>query len=198
VVLRRRRRNMSVIEKIKHRLDIVDVVAAYVTLRRAGRLYRGLCPFHTERNPSFTVDREKQRYRCYGCGAFGDVIDFLAGINNWPLSMAIQYAAQLAGVPLDAPQHPSPPHTRLHPPPPKVERHYRELARHLSRIAESLIPRPRDPEEVSMYDEIWAHKDKLDAGMAWVEDEETLSLYTRGLTEWVVWALGALRRPKIP
>jgi DNA primase len=189
---------MSVIDEIKQKLDILDVVAGHVNLRRAGRLYRGLCPFHTERNPSFTVDPEKQRYRCYGCGAFGDVIDFLAGINNWPLSMAIQYAAQLAGVSLDAPQHSSPPHTRLHPPPPKVERHYRELARHLSRVAESLIPRPRDPGEIPAYDEIWARKGMLDTGTEWVEDEETLSSYTCGLADWVEWALGVLRRPKTP
>lgn len=65
-----------VIEEIKSRNDIVDVISSYVNLKRAGSNFQGLCPFHSEKTPSFTVFPATQGYYCFGCGAGGDVITF--------------------------------------------------------------------------------------------------------------------------
>jgi len=70
------------IEEIKNKLDIVEVVQRYVKLKRAGRYYSGLCPFHKETKPSFYVSPEMQIFKCFGCSAGGDVIKFLMQIEN--------------------------------------------------------------------------------------------------------------------
>src|SRR5690606_5381915 len=72
-----RDRRQEAIEEIRFRVDIVDVVAEHVSLRRAGKNYVGLCPFHQERTPSFTVSPDKQMFYCFGCQAGGDVFAFL-------------------------------------------------------------------------------------------------------------------------
>lgn len=64
-------------DRIRQASDILDVVSAYVTLRRAGRSFKGLCPFHNEKTPSFTVTPDKQTFKCFGCGAGGDVFKFI-------------------------------------------------------------------------------------------------------------------------
>ncbi len=86
------------IDEIKSRLDIVDVVSQYVPLKQVGRNYRGLCPFHVERTPSFTVSPEKQIFYCFGCGVGGDVIKFLQLIEGVEFSEALEKAAEMAGV----------------------------------------------------------------------------------------------------
>jgi len=69
---------------IKHDLDIVQYVSYYVSLHRAGRNPRGLCPFHSEKTPSFYVFPDKGNYHCFGCGAHGDVLDFLDAMGvDW-------------------------------------------------------------------------------------------------------------------
>ena len=65
------------IEEIRLSSNIVDVIGEYVTLKRAGSSYKGLCPFHNEKTPSFTVDEKKQLFHCFGCGAGGDVVSFI-------------------------------------------------------------------------------------------------------------------------
>lgn len=86
------------IEEIKSRIDIVELAAEYLTLKKAGRNYLGLCPFHSEKTPSFTVNREKQIFYCFGCGAGGNVITFLMKITNKTFPEAIKELAEKAGV----------------------------------------------------------------------------------------------------
>ena len=69
--------NEALIDEIKAANDIVDIVSEYVTLRRTGTSYKGLCPFHKEKTPSFSVSADKQIFHCFGCGVGGDVIKFL-------------------------------------------------------------------------------------------------------------------------
>ena len=65
------------IQELKHRSDIVDVVSSYVSLKKSGRSLMGLCPFHNEKSPSFSVSPENGYFHCFGCGAGGDVITFI-------------------------------------------------------------------------------------------------------------------------
>ncbi len=87
------------IEEVVRRNDIVDVVGSYVQLKRKGRLYGGLCPFHNEKTPSFYVYPDTQSFYCFGCGAGGDVISFTKQINNLDYVEAIKLLAGRAGMP---------------------------------------------------------------------------------------------------
>ena len=69
---------MSVIDEVKSRIDIVDLLSQYVTLQKAGRSYKALCPFHSEKTPSFSISPERQTWYCFGaCGTGGDVFNFI-------------------------------------------------------------------------------------------------------------------------
>ena len=72
----------ELIEEIRTRNDIVDVISGYVRLQKKGSSYFGLCPFHNEKSPSFSVSRQKQMYYCFGCGAGGNVFTFLMEYEN--------------------------------------------------------------------------------------------------------------------
>ncbi len=78
--------------------DIVDVIGQYVELKRSGSQYMGLCPFHSEHTPSFSVSRTKQVYHCFGCGESGNVITFLKKYNNMTYQEAMEYLASRAGI----------------------------------------------------------------------------------------------------
>ncbi len=94
------------IEEIKNRADIVTVVSEHLSLRKAGRNLLGLCPFHQEKTPSFTVSPEKQMFYCFGCGAAGHVFAFLMKINGMSFPDAVRYLADKTGVVLDDPDRP--------------------------------------------------------------------------------------------
>lgn len=90
----------EIIEEVRSKNDIVDVISSYVKLQKKGSSYVGLCPFHNEKSPSFSVSREKQMYYCFGCGAGGNVFTFLMEYENYSFQEALKYLADRAGVDL--------------------------------------------------------------------------------------------------
>lgn len=90
----------SQIERVKQGNDIVSIIGERVTLKRAGRNFRGLCPFHGEKTPSFFVSPEMQLYKCFGCGAGGDVLAFMQAYEGMTFPEALEYLARKAGVTL--------------------------------------------------------------------------------------------------
>ena len=90
----------EVIEEVRSKNDIVDVISGYVRLQKKGSSYFGLCPFHNEKSPSFSVSRQKQMYYCFGCGAGGNVFTFLMEYENYSFVEALKYLADRGGVKL--------------------------------------------------------------------------------------------------
>ena len=90
----------EIIEEIKNRNDILDVVSQYVTLKRSGRNYMGLCPFHREDTPSFSVSPERQIFHCFGCGVGGNSITFISKIENLSFKETIEFMADRVGITL--------------------------------------------------------------------------------------------------
>ena len=90
----------ELVEEIRSRNDIVDVISSYVKLQKKGSTYFGLCPFHNEKTPSFSVTPSKQMYYCFGCGAGGNVITFLMEYENYTFKEALTWLADRAGIEL--------------------------------------------------------------------------------------------------
>lgn len=90
----------DIIEEVRSRNDIVDVISQYVSLKKKGANYFGLCPFHNEKSPSFSVSPSKQMYYCFGCGAGGNVITFVMEYENYSFVEAVKYLADRAGITL--------------------------------------------------------------------------------------------------
>ena len=90
----------ELIEEIRSRNDIVDVISGYVRLQKKGSTYFGLCPFHNEKTPSFSVSPGKQMYYCFGCGAGGNVITFIMQYENYTFQEALELLAQRVGIEL--------------------------------------------------------------------------------------------------
>ena len=105
---------MEIIDQVRQAADIVDIASQYTTLRRRGRKHVGLCPFHSEKGPSFTVDSEKQLFHCFGCGVGGDVFTLVMEKENLSFPEALNYLAERYHIPL-------PQKTRLSPELQKLE-----------------------------------------------------------------------------
>jgi DNA primase len=91
----------EIIEKIKEGNDIVDIISESVKLKRVGRNYWGLCPFHSEKTPSFSVTRDKQIFKCFGCGEGGNVITFIMKHRNLEFQDALKFLAERANITLE-------------------------------------------------------------------------------------------------
>ncbi len=85
------------VDELKSRTNIVDIVSEYVKLKKQGKNYLGLCPFHKEKTPSFSVDSSRQFFHCFGCGAGGDVINFIERIENMEFIEAVEFIAKKVG-----------------------------------------------------------------------------------------------------
>ncbi|MCM1046995.1 MAG: DNA primase [Clostridiales bacterium] len=90
----------ELIEEVRVRNDIVDVISGYVRIQKKGASYFGLCPFHNEKSPSFSVSPDKQMYYCFGCGAGGNIFTFLMSYENYTFQEAVVELAKRAGVSL--------------------------------------------------------------------------------------------------
>src|SRR5438094_7496785 len=92
--------NDSVIAQVRGAADIVDFVSQVTPLKLAGKSYKGLCPFHREKTPSFHVDRDKGLFYCFGCGTGGDVFKFLALTERFTFPEAVEHVASRVGIEL--------------------------------------------------------------------------------------------------
>lgn len=92
------------IDDIKNKLNIVDIISGYIPLTKAGRNYKGVCPFHSEKTPSFMVSQELQIFKCFGCGKGGNIFNFVQEIEGMDFVSAAKYLADKAGVKIDLKQ----------------------------------------------------------------------------------------------
>ena len=90
--------NENFLQELKYKTDIEDIISTYVTLRKRGNTSVGLCPFHNEKTPSFTVYNDTQSFYCFGCGAGGDAIGFIKKIENLDYIDAVKMLAERAGM----------------------------------------------------------------------------------------------------
>ena len=88
----------TLLEEIKSKIDIVEFVSDYVHLKKSGQNYKGLCPFHSEKTPSFMVSQAKQIFHCFGCGIGGDVVSFFMKHEHLTFPEATRYMAKKAGI----------------------------------------------------------------------------------------------------
>ncbi len=98
----------SFAEKVKQQADIVRVIGEYVRLKKTGQNFSGLCPFHNEKTPSFSVHPVRQIYHCFGCGAGGDVFKFVMEMDKSPFPEAVRTVAEKCGIPVPRPRERSP------------------------------------------------------------------------------------------
>jgi DNA primase len=95
------RHSESTLAAIKQSLDLVALVGEYLPLQRSGSKYKALCPFHNDRNPSLELNPERQSYKCWSCGAGGDIFDFVKNIEHVDFSEALRMLAERAGITLE-------------------------------------------------------------------------------------------------
>ena len=141
--LKQKRISENTIEEVKQRTDIVDVVSEHITLKKRGKDYMGLCPFHEEKSPSFSVSPGKQLYHCFGCNASGDAIKFLMELGKQSFTEAVTSLAYRYNIPLgeDAGKPVSAANSRLDNPP---QQKGCTLARLLAPATDS--PQPQQPQ----------------------------------------------------
>ena len=88
----------EIVEEVRVRNDIIDVIGSYVHLQKRGSNHMGLCPFHNERTPSFSVSSDKQLYHCFGCGVGGNVFTFIMEYENYSFIEALKQLSERVGV----------------------------------------------------------------------------------------------------
>ena len=120
----------STLTEIRNRLDLVDVVSDYVSLKKAGTNYKGLCPFHSEKTASFIVSPEKQIYHCFGCHEGGDLFGFLMKMEGLTFPEAIEKLASRAGVEIRSDKEK------------KISKNEKEILYQANRIAAQVSPVP--------------------------------------------------------
>lgn len=98
----------DIIDEILAKLDIVDVIGECVSLKKTGANYKGLCPFHNEKTPSFIVNPDKQIFKCFGCNVGGDVIGFVEKVEGLSFYDAVKKLAEHTGVKLPEPKNITP------------------------------------------------------------------------------------------
>src|SRR5712692_10305148 len=98
--------SLALLDEIRSRLDIVELVGQFVNLKHAGQHWKGLCPFHTEKTPSFTVNPKRGIFHCFGCGAGGDAFGFLMRHDRLGFPEAVRAAAERAGVAIPTERQP--------------------------------------------------------------------------------------------
>lgn len=121
----------SFADRVKQQADIVRVIGEWVQLKKAGQNYRGLCPFHSEKSPSFNVHPARQIYHCFGCGVGGDVFKFVMEMEKCPFPEAIRIVAEKCGIAVPAPRERSPEERR--------ENQARTLLIEMHRVAQSFF-----------------------------------------------------------
>ena len=95
-------------QEIKARMDIVEVIGRYISLEHAGRNFKGLCPFHQEKTPSFSVNPENQFYYCFGCHAKGDIFTFVMHMEGWDFNEALSNLAAEVGITIEGKREENP------------------------------------------------------------------------------------------
>src|SRR5215472_4307458 len=121
----------SLAEKVKQQADIVRVIGEYLPLKKAGQNFRGLCPFHAEKTPSFNVHPTKQIYHCFGCGQGGDVFKFVMEMEKCAFPEAIRIVAEKCGIAIPRPKERSPEERR--------ENHQRTILVEMHREAQTFF-----------------------------------------------------------
>ena len=91
---------MEITDQVREVSSIIEIVSQYTSLKKRGRKWVGLCPFHSEKDPSFTVDEDKQLYHCFGCGVGGDVFSLIMEKENFSFPEALRYLAEKYRIPL--------------------------------------------------------------------------------------------------
>lgn len=177
----------NTIEEIKRSLSIEEVLSHFgVDVPARGRdpvMVR--CPWHEDRVPSLAVYRREGKAWCYACQVGGDVLDVTALFLQDDIGKAIRYWADRLGLEVDRPLSPEErKRLREEERRRKERRICQEIARRGSLLAEQGLPRPRNLEELEVYDHIYTAKDRLDEGLEWVEDRNTLLLFLSGLRAW--------------
>lgn len=89
------------VQRLREAVDIIDLISRYVPLKRAGTTFKGICPFHDEKTPSFTVNKATRHYHCFGCGAHGDALSFLMVHERFEFRQALEFLSERFGVPLE-------------------------------------------------------------------------------------------------
>ena len=126
------------VAEVRERTDIVDLVSQYVQLKKTGRSYKGLCPFHQEKTPSFVVFPESGNFHCFGCGKGGDAFTFYMGVEHVEFRDALQELARRAGVELSPCPEPAAGSRRSSQPADRAERACRRFLR--QRLAQHRLP----------------------------------------------------------